>query len=381
MTAVALVAHRIGDAAPSGIGRYYRELITALANEAGAPRLVAVTPREATRPEWLPSAVGYQMIPGPRRLVQFAWSAVRWPSVDPWTDGADLVHALHAWAPVPSRGPLVVTVHDLTAVLNPGWYRPDHRWAIRRALRYTVEHAERIVADSAWVASMVASRYGVSADRLRVIPLGVGDRFRTEPTSDQTRALERRFGLVPEGYILAVGQVVARKNLATVVRAIAAMGPVQSRRLPLVVAGCWGPAAAGLLAEAVELGLGDRVRVLGYVPDDLLVALVARAAVLVHPSTDEGFGLTPLEAMAAGTAVIASRAASLPEVIGDAAVVVAAEDVDAWAGALSRVIGDDEERRRLIAAGRIRQAGFTWAATAQRTLAVYAEVLADARRL
>lgn len=375
MTTVALVAHRIADPAPSGIGRYYRELITALARESGATTLTAMTLREPAEADWLPSGVGYRAIPGPRRAVQFAWSAARRPRIDAWAGGADLVHVLHAWVPVPTRRPLVVTVHDLMAVLNPGWYRPDHRWAICQALRYAADRAARIIADSSFVASLLQTRFDVAACRITVVPLGVGDRFRTGPTDHQVRAVERRWGLTRRGYVLAVGLVAPRKNLLTAVRALAALGPGQSRRLPLVIVGSQGPAATSLLAEAARLGLGDRVRMLGYVPDDLLVPLVAGALVLVHPSVDEGFGLTPLEAMAAGTPVIASAAASLPEVVGDAGILVDATDVDAWARALGRVIEDDDERGRLVTAGRRRQAAFTWAATAQRTLGVYRQVL------
>ncbi len=409
MSKVALVAHRIADPAPSGIGRYYRELITALACEGRGTSLVAVTPREPGRPGWLPPEVARRTVPGPRQAVQFCWSAVRRPRIDAWTGGVDLVHALHTWAPVPTRLPLVVTVHDLMPVLNPSWFRRDHRWAARQALRYSVDHADRIVTSSTWVATLVKSECGVAADRIDVVPEGVNDRFRTAPTRNQVQAIEKRWGLVSGGYLLAVGQVTARKNLLTVVRALARLGPQRSRGLPLVIAGSPGPASAALDAEVARLGVGDRVRLLGYVADDLLAPLVAGAVVLVHPSLDEGFGLTPIEAMAAGTPVIASRAASLPEVIGDAGILIDAAapgagtgggagagagsgadagtgaaaggtEADAWAEAMERVIGDEDERRRLTEAGRIRQAAFTWAATARGTLAVYRDVL-EGRRL
>lgn len=375
VTTVALVAHRIADPAPSGIGRYYRELISAMARVAGPIGLVAVTPREPHRPDWLPAPVRRRTVPGPRRVLQFGWSAARRPWIDPWTDGADLVHALHTWAPVPTRRPLVVTVHDLMTVMNPGWYRGDHRWASRRALRYTAGHAARLVVVSSWVAAQVQSELGVEAGRIVVIHNGVADRFRTTPTRDQARAVEQRWGLSAGRYILAVGQVSARKNLVAVLRALAELGPERSHRLPLVIAGSPGPACATVLAEVSRLGLGDRVRLLGYVADDLLVPLVAGALMLVHPSTDEGFGLTPVEAMAAGTPVIASGAGSLPEVVGGAGMLVDPGDTWAWAAAMGRIISDQDERLRLTDAGHRRQADFTWAATARATLGVYREVL------
>ena len=143
----------------------------------------------------------------------------------------------------------------------------------------------------------------------------------------------------------------------------------------LLLAGRVHESGDAVIAEIDRLGLGSRVRVAGFVPDADLRVLVQGALALAHPSVDEGFGLPPLEAMAAGVAVVAARAGSVPEIVGDGGVLVEPLDEDAWTAALTMVVEDDEERRRLVAAGRTQSAAFTWERAAQQTLAVYERVL------
>ncbi|MGQ0617756.1 MAG: glycosyltransferase family 4 protein [Acidimicrobiia bacterium] len=369
---VALVAHRSADPEPSGIGRYYRDLVTALDSLPDRRELTLATPHERSVPAWLPADVGRRTVPGPRKALQLSWCLSRRPRIDRWLGPTDVVHALHTWAPVPTRHPLVVTVHDLMAVLHPEWYRADHGLAMRRGLAHAARSAAAIVAVSQWVADLVVEHLAVERPRLRVVHSGVSDRFRVDPASVDGAGLARRFGVEPGSYFLAVGQLAERKNLLTVVRAFARVPPAGRHRPWLVLAGK-GPQEAALRDEARRLGVQERVRLAGYVPDQLLVPLLSGAIALVHPSSDEGFGFTPLEAMAAGTAVIASDAASLPEVVGPAGLLVAPTDVDGWAAAMQRVL-DDDERARLVAAGDRRQAPFTWPAAAAATAAVYAEV-------
>jgi glycosyltransferase involved in cell wall biosynthesis len=376
---VALVAHRLGEAHPSGIGRYYRELVVALAATAKLD-LVVGTPRElAGAGSWLPAGVTRATAPGNRRLLQLVWSLAQRPLIDGWIGDAALVHALHTWAPTPTRRPLVVTVHDMTPVVRPEFYRADHRWALRRGISHAAGEAELLIAVSEWTASLLRERAGVEQARIRVVPNGVTDGFRVAGADGaRVDAVTRRFGVERGRYVFALGQLTPRKNLTTVIRAIARVAPDRLGEPALVLAGGPGPDAAVIAALVDELGLGPRVRLAGFVDDSDAAALVAGALALAHPSADEGFGLTPLEAMAAGTATIVSRAASLPEVVGDAALLVDPDDVDGWAAAIDLVATDVATRERLIEAGRARQAQFTWAETAVRTLAVYDEVLASA---
>jgi glycosyltransferase involved in cell wall biosynthesis len=181
-----------------------------------------------------------------------------------------------------------------------------------------------------------------------------------------------RHGLTPGRFILAVGEIGPRKNLAVLVQAVPRLAPDQ--RPTLVLVGGDGQDAAAVHALPAQLGVAECVRATGRVDDETLVALLHGARALVHPALYEGFGLTPLEAMSAGTAVIASDAGSLPEVVGDAGLLVGPRDVDGWADAIARVVTDDDVTDRMVAAGRQRAAAFTWAAAARATWQVYDRV-------
>jgi glycosyltransferase involved in cell wall biosynthesis len=162
-----------------------------------------------------------------------------------------------------------------------------------------------------------------------------------------------------------------------VLRALARVDPSLLGRPALLAAGPPGRGAGAIEEEAAGLGLGHRVRFAGFVPGDDLPVLLAASRALVHPSRDEGFGLTPVEAMAAGVPALASAAGAVPEVTAGAAVLLDPEDADAWAEAITAVAADPDHHAALVAAGAERQAMFTWARAAEATRAVHREVLAS----
>jgi glycosyltransferase involved in cell wall biosynthesis len=187
------------------------------------------------------------------------------------------------------------------------------------------------------------------------------------------RAWKARRGL-PERMVLFVGTLEPRKNLPLLLEAYARLRQTGCTHT-LVVAGGKGWYYQAIEATVERLGLRDAVLFPGFVPDEELPLWYNAAELFVYPSLYEGFGLPPLEAMACGTPVITSNAASLPEVVGDAGVVVDAHDVTALARAMADLLGDAERRRRLRAAGLARARQFTWRATANRTAALYHEIL------
>jgi glycosyltransferase involved in cell wall biosynthesis len=227
--------------------------------------------------------------------------------------------------------------------------------------------ADQIICDSGAVRSQVIDRLGVEAERVRVVHPGVSTHWHREAWSDGSRAEQRR-GRNP--FVVAVGAVTPRKNLRLVLQALAQVPGVD-----LVLAGPSGEAALPTLQLIDDLGLRDRVRVTGRVADEALVELVQGAEALVHPSLDEGFGFPPLEAMAAGTPAIVSGSGSLPEVAGDAGVVLPVGDPDAWAAAIEAVVRDPDHRAALVARGRRHVAGFTWASAAREVATIHVEVL------
>jgi glycosyltransferase involved in cell wall biosynthesis len=325
----------------------------------------------------LPDGVGYREVRGPRRAVHLAWTAFGRPRLDQMVGSFDLLHALQPSFPLPTDRPGVLTVHDVMTLQQPQWHPRVERWGFRRAVESAVERGWMFMADSAYSADAAVEMLGVPRERITVVHLGLSDDFRGTPAPEAVAAAVRRHGAEPNKYILSVG-VSARKNVLVLVRALAAS---TCREVRLLLAGrCRAEDRVLIEAECDRLQLGDRVRILGFVADDDLRLLFRGARVVAHASVDEGFGFPPLEGMAAGSAVVAADAGSLPEIVGDAAVLVDPTDVDGWASAFSTLCEDDDRHQQLVVAGRDRAAEFTWAQTAAKTVEVYQRVLASADR-
>jgi glycosyltransferase involved in cell wall biosynthesis len=247
----------------------------------------------------------------------------------------------------------VVVIHDAAPLRHPGWYSPPYSALQRRLLRPIARRALHLITVSEF--SRGELRELLEVEHVSVVPGGVDPAF--APAADAGRA-RAALGLA-RPYVLCVASHTARKNLAALApaaRALAADG------IEIAVAGGHRP------QFAAERGL-DGLRLLGHVPDELLPGLYAGAEAFVLPSRYEGFGLPVLEAMAAGTPVVASDATALPETCGGAALLVS-PDGEAIRAALAALLGDRAERERLRAAGLERAAGFTWDATASAVDAV-----------
>lgn len=379
---VALLAHRLAVPEPTGIARYVVEVIRALAAlPHGGPgadpplRYEAAGLTEEGAPTWLPPAVGHRTVRGARKALTASWCLTGRPLVDRSLAWPDLVHALYPWAPTPSRAPLVVTIHDLMPLDHPDWYGRKERWSNRHGLQFAIDHARRIVTVSRWVADQVVA-LGVEAERVSVVHNGVPGEFGAGRVP--LRAVEAacaRHGLASGRYLVAVGSVSHRKNLSPVLRALSKLDRIAPAGAPdLCIAGPDGVGAGQVRAEVERLGLTDRVRFAGFVDPAELPLLVRGSRALVHPSLDEGFGLTPLEAMAAGVPALASDHGSLPEVVGDGGVLVDPTDVDAWAAGIERA-GAPEERQLLVERGYRRAALFSWERTAGELEVVYRQLI------
>ena len=350
-------------AAWSGVGRYTTGLACALAarGDIELVQLHAVEekPPVAPRPgvEALPAA-GHPF--GVRGAIEFGRIV--------WRAKPDLVHCPHFPTPVPAAHPLVVTLHDLTPLMVPSAMPSCAKSAAYRAWNARAARvADRVLADSRHAASDIARLFPAAGRKLRVVLLSA-DGFAADPVGDIPE------GLVPPGasYLLSMGNTKPHKDLPTLLRAFAGVAPVWPD-LGLLLVGADVPGFVASVLGGHEAA--GRVRFTGRVGDDILRALYRDAAVFVFPSRYEGFGLPPLEAMAFGTPVVCSDAASLPEVVGGAALVFPAGDVGALADTLSLVLGDASVRGRLAHAGPGWAAQFTWERTAAGTVAVYREAL------
>jgi glycosyltransferase involved in cell wall biosynthesis len=285
------------------------------------------------------------------------WGRGAWPPVEWFIGRIDVVHGTNFVVPPTRRAAEVVSVHDLTPLHHPELCNPAtlaYPGLIRRALR----RGAWVHADSAFVAAEVVEAFGADPARVRVVPPGVPPR--AETTAPVARALVAPF--LPAGaarYVLAIGTAEPRKDLPGLVRAFDRLAD-RHADLALVLAGPpgWGEDA---LTSAVD-GARARSRVVrtGWLEPSALAALLQQASVLAYPSLYEGFGFPPLEAMAAGVPVVATRAGSLPEVLGDGAVLVDVGDDDGLVEALDRVLDDPVLRERLVASGAARAASFSW---------------------
>jgi glycosyltransferase involved in cell wall biosynthesis len=263
----------------------------------------------------------------------------------------------------------VLTIHDVSYQLHPEWYPYRRDWLRRAFYRRSARSAARILTVSAFSASEICRAYQIDPQRITVTPLGVDPAF--SPV-DPDVACELPAG-VAAPFLLHVGDLHERRNLTMLVDAV-----FEARRhfgaasaLSLVLVGSDRGVGDALRRIAQEAGAPDAVVLLGDVSEDRLRALYRCATALVYPSFYEGFGLPLIEAMASATPVIASSAASIPEVVGDAAVVLDPADPPAWTDAIVRIVNDEALRDRLRAAGLTRASQFTWRRTAELTLDVY----------
>jgi len=344
----------------TGVQRYAIELCAALAGECrGRHRilLLAPLPRSSARPQ--PPAPGIEVRWDSSRMPPAVWVQTRLPR---------LVRSVQAdvlWSPA-NVGPVAVrrqavTVFDAAVFASPEGYSWAFRTYYRRVLPLLGRRVERVITISDFSRDELV-RWGVAPRaKVDVVPCGVSPTFRPDAPTAEWKSRQP--------YVLFVGSLEARKNLATLLRAWSLVAPGAKAGRRLLAAGgtskVFGPAAGALTAGAFA-----DVEMLGYVPDASLPGLYAGADLLVYPSLYEGFGLPPLEAMACGTPVLASNAASLPEVCGDAACFCDPRDASGMARALEELLADEAARKRLRLAGLERARGFTWRESARRLLDV-----------
>ncbi len=393
----------------AGIGRYTRELVRAIVASdqsseyilfyaAGgidqrSPYLADLRQLCATHPHVRAAPIPFS----PRRLTQI-WQRLRLPlPVELYTGRLDILHAPDFVLP-PTRARTILTIHDLSFMVYPECAAPGMARYLNSAVPRGLHRAHVVLADSEATRQDLVRLLAVDPARVTVVYPGVSPRFRPLPAAE-TEPVRQRLGL-PERFLLFVSTLEPRKNLVRLLEAYAQfIQPTTDHRPPtagghggptlqdrgsqfsmlnsqfsipdLVIGGRRGWLYEDVFATISRLGLGDRVRLLDFVDDNDLPALYNLAWAFVYPSIYEGFGLPALEAMRCGTPVVTADNSSLPEVVGDAAVLVRADDVASIASGIGLAVYDESLRARLRAAGLARAQTFTWERAAEQILMYY----------
>ncbi len=362
----------------AGIGRYTRSLVAALARVDETNRYLLFSSEAPTPERGFPASprmrervISLAGRPVGNRTLTILWHRLRLPlPVELVTGNVDVLHAPDFSMPPALRTPRVVTIHDLAFLTHPECALPSLVDYLNRVVPRAVRAATRLIAVSQNTADDLVNYLGVERERISVIHLGIDPRFRRVEDQRVLRALDTRLGL-EHPLALAVGTIEPRKNYERLIAAFA-----RARREPggprmLAICGRKGWLYEGTFAAVEQWGVGDGVRFLDNVSDSDLPALYSTADVVAMPSIYEGFGIPVTEAMACGTPVVCSTGGSLPEVVGDAALMVAPEDIAGLADALVKAVTDADVRERLVARGLERARSFNWDEAARAHVRVY----------
>ncbi len=383
---VGLNAHLLnlsGNYRSAGINWYICHLIEALTDSGDASSLerssgfsFTVYSGEPRAGQFCPGArLSLSRFPTRYPFVRILWEQLLQP-IALRRDRIDLLHAMAFAGPLVLSIPWVVTVYDLSFVHYPRSFNALNRLYLNWAVRHSLTHASRIIAISESTRRDLCRLFGVGQERVAVVYCGRDLNFAPAHTRSAIETFRAKHSL-PDRMILFVGTLEPRKNVPSLIRAFAQAK--RKGRLPhrLVLVGARGWKHSEIDKTVEREGLSNDVMLAGYVPEEELVEWYRAADLFVYPSLYEGFGLPPLEAMASGTPVITSNVASLPEVVGDAALMVRPEDEDAMTEAIIRVAQDSSIRADMIARGLKQASKFSWERAARETINVYRSVLGN----
>lgn len=363
----------------AGIGRYTREMVKALAkladNAESAYRLFVADAGQ----NFAPPAPGPNFTWRPTRLTERwlarLWYRLRLPiPIEYWTGQVDLFHAPDFFLPpVKASTPALVTVHDLSFVRLPETTMPGMERHLNTWVPASVRRATHVIAVSENTRQDLIELYDTPPEKISTLYHGVTSEF--EPLKDPKclASVRKKYRLGKQPFILSVGTIQRRKNYRRLIQAFDQLDKGHA----LVIAGNKGWYGQDVFEEVARRQLEERVYFLGFVADADLPALYNAASLFVYPSLYEGFGLPALEAMACGTPVVASNASALPEVVGEAGLLVDPYDVDSLSTTMAQALHDTALQRRLRQMGLARARQFTWEKTAVKLLSLYQRVIEE----
>lgn len=356
----------------TGTGQYLRELVAAMRTLAPGDEFTFIAPRaDSTAPA--------DLLVKPARLKQDNFAKLEFEQLvfpravqeHPF----DLAHVPHFGSPLFPTRPTVVTIHDLIPRVLPAYRGSAAVQMYTRLASASAGRARAVFADSKASARDIEKYLRIPGERIHVVYLAAHPRFHSNIAKDELERVRAKYKL-PEQFLLYLGGFDARKNVARILEAFSQMGTGDWQ---LVMAGKLPGADSAFFPDprrlAENFGVTARVHFPGFIGEQDKPALYALARVFLYASEYEGFGLPPLEAMACGTPVLCANTASLPEVVGDAGLLLSPDDPRAWSEAL-RVVWDDSRQWENMRASGLRRAGkFSWERAARETLAVYRAVV------
>jgi glycosyltransferase involved in cell wall biosynthesis len=364
----------------AGIGRLVRQLVAALAQEdtqtpyrlfvAGATRR-QLPPPPGQNFAWFPTRVT------PLWFARLWYRARLYYPVESFVGSVKLYHATDFTLPphLPWTK-TILTVHDLSFVRTPETSHPILKRYLDRVVPWSVRRADHVIADSQATKDDLVTLYSVSPEKISVLLSGVDPRFKRVNDLLFIQRLREKYGIPDSDYIFSIGTIQPRKNYLRLIQALHRLGD-EFGQIKLVIAGGKGWLDAPIYAAVQALGMEERVKFIGFVDDDDLPALYSGAILTAYPSLYEGFGFPILESMACGTPVITSNLSSMPEVAGEAALMVDPYNIDVLAEGLRVLLTDKELRATLIERGYRQAALFTWQEAARHLREIYVCVLSS----
>jgi glycosyltransferase involved in cell wall biosynthesis len=370
---VTVLARCLQSGGVDGIGSYTRELLKRLLQADG----MTVVPVSFGVP--VPSTSFF-----PGNVEQFgkyslsaalsAAAGFPFPGTARLSAEIDLMHATDHMIPKLGKVPVVATLMDAIPLSHPEWVTLRFRTAKNALWKKASHWATQIITISEYSKCQIAEHFGLPPERISVTPLGVDERWFRPVAGGKWEDVSSRLGL-PEHFFLFVGTLQPRKNVGRVIDAYRALPRAVRDEVPLLIAGRAGWQCDDVVSALTSQAYGSSVRWLRHLPDDDLLAVMKNATALVQPSLYEGFGLPVLEAFAAGAPVITSNTTALPEVAGDAAILVDPLDTGAISEAMTKLLENGELAGSLRSRGRLRAKAFSWDRTAAMTLDVYRRTL------
>lgn len=361
----------------AGVGCYTKNLISELHGMEGRSDFLLFPIREkATKKSTKKKIVLFKIFGGIQRML---WEQIFIPFFL-WINGMDIFHSPAYVCPLIKTCPTVVTIHDMAYLLYPEKFVSAYRGYLKFWVPLCISSADKIITDSLCSKKDIVRLLRVPEDKIEVVYLGKSDKFQPIADSSKIASLKERYGLKKD-FVLYVGTIEPRKNILGLVKAYRRLKEIHADfDYSLVIGGEKGWKYSDVFDFVKDNSLMNDVIFLGHISEEDLPVLYNSAKVFIYPSLYEGFGLPVLEAMACGVPVITSNTSSLPEIVGDAGIMVDPLDIEALSSAISRVLGDAALRNRMIKSGIKRAAEFSWEKTAQKNMQIYQDLLAEKKR-